>query len=308
MTRKPILLLIKGIAMGAADVVPGVSGGTIAFITGIYEELLSTIANINIGLLKTLKKEGVVSFWKAINGSFLMPLFAGIALSILSLAHAVTYAIDNYPLLVWGFFFGLIIASIIIIGKSISHWRLSAIVSLIIGAGIAFWITLLNPGQGSTQLWYIFLSGLLAICAMILPGISGAFILLLMGSYHLVLGAIKNFELITLVTFAAGCVTGLLSISKLLAWAFKNFNNLIISLLTGFLIGSLNKVWPWKQTISTRINSHGAEVPFIQSNVSPFNYQNLIGENQLIAVIGMALFGILLVLGLEYFGTKWSKK
>lgn len=308
MMKKSATLFLKGIAMGAADVVPGVSGGTIAFITGIYEELLSTIANINLDTLKALKTDGLKGFWKAINGSFLLPLMAGIAISIVSLAHVVTYAIEHHPLLVWGFFFGLIIASIIMIGKTIHKWNLTYVISLILGAGVAFWITLMQPSDGSAALWYVFLSGVLAICAMILPGISGAFILLLLGSYHAVLGAIKGFEVGTLIMFALGCITGLLSISKLLAWAFKHYHNIMISVLTGFLIGSLNKIWPWKETISTRINSHGEEVPFIQSNILPASYQESLGDNQLMGVIGMALLGMIIVLGLEFLGKKWSKK
>lgn len=294
--------------MGAADVVPGVSGGTIAFITGIYEELLATIASVNFNTLKSIKTEGIIGFWNKINGKFLLPLLSGIALSIISLAHAVTYALDNHPLLVWGFFFGLVIASTIIVGKSINKWNVKLIISLIIGAIFAFWITTLNPGEGSNQAWYIFISGVLAICAMILPGISGAFILLLLGSYNTILTAIKSLDVLVATIFAAGCITGLLSISRLLSWAFKNYHNIMISVLTGFLLGSLNKLWPWKQTISTRINSHGEVVPFIQENISPSNFETLVGTSQLIGVICLAIAGIILVLGLEFIGNKWNKK
>ena len=308
MIKKSATLLLKGIAMGAADVVPGVSGGTIAFITGIYEELLATIAGINLTTFKTLKTDGVKGFWKAINGNFLLPLICGIAISIVSLAHAVTYALENHPLLVWGFFFGLVVASTIVVGKTIKKWNFKLFVSLILGAAFAFWITTLNPGEGSSQSWYIFVSGVLAICAMILPGISGAFILLLLGSYNTILTAIKSLDVTTAAIFAIGCVTGLLSISKLLSWAFKHYHNLMISVLTGFLIGSLNKLWPWKNTISTRVNSHGEIVPFIQQNVSPLDFEILVNNNQLLGVISMAIGGVVLVLGLEFLGARWNKK
>lgn len=308
MIKKSATLLLKGIAMGAADVVPGVSGGTIAFITGIYEELLATIAGINLTTFKTLKTDGVKGFWKAINGNFLLPLIFGIAISIISLAHAVTYALENHPLLVWGFFFGLVVASTIVVGKTIKKWNFKLFVSLILGAAFAFWITTLNPGEGSSQSWYIFVSGVLAICAMILPGISGAFILLLLGSYNTILTAIKSLDVTTAAIFAIGCVTGLLSISKLLSWAFKHYHNLMISVLTGFLIGSLNKLWPWKNTISTRVNSHGEIVPFIQQNVSPLDFEILVNNNQLFGVISMAIGGVVLVLGLEFLGARWNKK
>lgn len=308
MIKKSATLLLKGIAMGAADVVPGVSGGTIAFITGIYEELLATIAGINLTTFKTLKTDGVKGFWKAINGNFLLPLICGIAISIVSLAHAVTYALENHPLLVWGFFFGLVVASTIVVGKTIKKWNFKLFVSLILGAAFAFWITTLNPGEGSSQSWYIFVSGVLAICAMILPGISGAFILLLLGSYNTILTAIKSLDVTTAAIFAIGCVTGLLSISKLLSWAFKHYHNLMISVLTGFLIGSLNKLWPWKNTISTRVNSHGEIVPFIQQNVSPLDFEILVNNNQLFGVISMAIGGVVLVLGLEFLGARWNKK
>jgi putative membrane protein len=309
MIKKSATLLLKGIAMGAADVVPGVSGGTIAFITGIYEELLATIAGINLNTFKSLKTDGLVGFWKAVNGKFLLPLLAGIAISIISLAHAVTYALANHPLLVWGFFFGLVIASAVLIGKTIKRWNFKLIFSLVLGAAFAFWITTLNPGAGSNQLWYVFISGVLAICAMILPGISGAFILLLLGSYNTVLTAIKSLDITVAAVFAAGCITGLLSISKLLSWAFKHYNNIMISVLTGFLIGSLNKLWPWKEILSTRVNSHGETVPFIQTNVSPIHFETVTNEpNQMLAVILMAIAGIVLVLGLEFIGTRWNKK
>jgi putative membrane protein len=296
-----ILLSLKGIAMGAADVVPGVSGGTIAFITGIYEELLETINSVNFSALKKLKSEGLKSFWKHINGNFILALFLGIGISIVSLAKLITYLLDHHSVLLWSFFFGLIISSIYLVGKTISKWDISKIVGLIIGTGISYYITILPPMENPDALWFVFLSGAIAICAMILPGISGSFILLLLGSYELILSAIKDMKLTIIGVFALGCLTGLLSFSKLLNWMFKKFHDLTIAILTGFLLGSLNKVWPWKETISTRINSHDKVVPFIQENVLPNNY---IGENQLVMAILMAIIGLSLILVLEKVASK----
>lgn len=296
-----ILLSLKGIAMGAADVVPGVSGGTIAFITGIYEELLETINSVNFSALKKLKSEGLKSFWKHINGNFLVALFLGIGISIVSLAKLITYLLEHHSILLWSFFFGLIISSIYLVGKTVKKWEFTKVLGLLIGAGIAYYITILPPMENPNALWYVFLSGAIAICAMILPGISGSFILLLLGSYEMVLSAIKDVKLAIIGVFAVGCITGLLSFSKLLNWMFKKYHDLTIAILTGFLVGSLNKIWPWKETISTRINSHGEAVPFIQENISPSNFN---GENNLILAILMAFVGLILIIGLEKFASK----
>ena len=294
--------------MGAADVVPGVSGGTIAFITGIYEELLHTIAHLNFTTFKKLFSEGFGSFWKAINGQFLLPLITGIGLSIISLAHVVTWAIKTHPLIVWAFFFGLIVASILLVGRQINKWNLFVVLALFIGAFFAYYITLLEPGNNETGLLYLFISGLVAICAMILPGISGAFILLLLGSYGEVLSAIKEFNLVKILVFASGCLIGLLSFSRLLSWAFKKQKNIIIAILTGFLVGSLNKVWPWKQVITTRINSHGEAVPLIEKNILPDMYAQLNGSPHLVGVIFAAIIGVILVLGIDALGRLWKTK
>ncbi|MDB4534548.1 DUF368 domain-containing protein [Vicingaceae bacterium] len=296
-----VFLSLKGIAMGAADVVPGVSGGTIAFITGIYEELLNTINSVNLDALKKLKTEGLKSFWKHINGNFIVALFLGIVISIASLAKLITYLMANEAVLLWAFFFGLIISSIYLVGKKIKKWDISKVIGLIIGTGFAFYITLLPPIENPNALWYVFLSGAIAICAMILPGISGSFILLLLGSYELVLTSIKDLKLTIIAVFASGCIVGLLSFSKLLSWMFKKYHDLTIAILTGFLIGSLNKIWPWKETISTRINSHGETVPFIQNNVFPSDFS---GDNQLIFAIIMALIGLGFILLLERVASK----
>jgi putative membrane protein len=296
-----LLISAKGIAMGAADVVPGVSGGTIAFITGIYEELLSTISSVNLDSLKVLKNEGLKGFWNHINGNFLVALLLGVGVSIASLAKLITYLLKNHDILLWSFFFGLIISSIYLVGKTIKKWDAKKIVTLIIGAAIAFYITILPPMENPGALWFVFLSGAIAICAMILPGISGSFILLLLGSYELVLSAIKDIKLTIIAVFGIGCVVGLLSFSKLLNWMFKKYHDLTIALLTGFLVGSLNKIWPWKITTSFRTNSHGEEVPFLQDNILPTNYN---GDSQLLLAILMAIIGLVLIVAMEKFAAK----
>ncbi|MDG2226834.1 MAG: DUF368 domain-containing protein [Flavobacteriales bacterium] len=298
-----LLLLLKGMAMGAADVVPGVSGGTIAFISGIYEELLDTINSVNLGALKTLKKEGVKAAWMSINGNFIVTLFLGIVISIASLAKLISYLLEAHPILIWSFFFGLVLASILYVGKQVKSWNAGAIISIIIGAGLAFWITILPPLSNSDELWFIFVSGMIAICAMILPGISGSFILLLMGSYQTVLGAVKDKDLLTIGVFMAGAVIGLLSFSRVLKWMFAKYHDFTIAILTGFLIGSLNKLWPWKETISTRVNSHGERVPFIQENILPADCV----DPPIIIALLFCVSGIAVILGMELVAKKRKK-
>ena len=303
-TKEYLSLSLKGMAMGAADIIPGVSGGTIAFISGIYEELIETINNVNFEAIKKLKNNGIKSFWTHINGNFLIALLTGIAISIISLAKVITHLLETHSQLLWGFFFGLIVASIYTVGKKVNKWDINNIISLIIGSSIAFYITILNPMQNPDALWFVFFSGSIAICAMILPGISGSFILLLLGSYEFILVAIKDFKLDVITIFGVGCITGLLAFSKLLNWLFKKYHDITIALLTGFLIGSLNKIWPWKETIKTRINSHGEIAPFIQNNVLPSNFE---GDSNIIEVILLSLIGLVLIYLLERFSIHNNK-
>ena len=248
-----LVLSLKGIAMGAADVVPGVSGGTIAFISGIYEELITSINNVNIGLLKTFYKDGFKAGWKQLNGSFLLALFLGIGLSILSLSKGLKWLLENEPVLLWSFFFGLVLASILFVGKQITKWNLWIIIGLIAGAFVAFYITTLPSLSSNDSYWFLFVAGALAICAMILPGISGAFILVLLGAYGPVLDALNNRDVKTLAIIGCGAIVGILSFSKLLKWLFKHYHNLTLAILTGFIFGSLNKIWPWKKSINHKI-------------------------------------------------------
>ena len=313
-TKDFVFLYLKGMAMGAADVVPGVSGGTIAFITGIYQELLDTIKGFNLSVFKTLKSEGIKATWKKTNATFLVVLFAGIFTSIISLAKGITFLLTTYPILLWAFFFGLIVASSLIIGKYIKEWNAKTIGMMILGAAVAFYITIAAPSQIPDGLIYIFISGCIAICAMILPGISGSFILLLLGAYATVLGSISGLvdglkaadvDLIVLYgtnisIFMLGCIVGIIAFSNFLSWMFKKAYSLTMALLTGFMIGSLNKVWPWKETCSYRENSHGKEVAFEQINMLPDNFEKLYGEpSQLWMAIGLCIFGFLVVFMME---------
>ena len=300
--KEYIVIGLKGMAMGSADVVPGVSGGTIAFISGIYEELLESISNINFKLLKTLKSEGIKAAWKQVNGSFLLALFIGIFISIISLAKTIKWLLENEPILLWSFFFGLVLASIIYIGKQISKWNTKAIIILIIGAFVAYYITTLNPlVTENSSLLFMFLAGSIAICAMILPGISGAFIMVLLGAYKPILSALNDRDYKTVATVFLGAIVGLLVFSKILKWMFTNYKNYTLAILTGFIVGSLNKIWPWKETLTWRINSHDLEVPFKQQSISPFSFD---GDPKLMFAIILAFVGFGLILLMEKLAVK----
>jgi len=305
-----LIITLKGLAMGAADVVPGVSGGTIAFISGIYEELITSINNINFGLLKTLRKDGVNAVWKQLNGNFLVALILGIGISILSLAKLIKSLLNTEPILLWSFFFGLVIASILFIGKEIKQWDWKAILGFTLAAVLAYYITTL-PGstENISSTWFMFIAGALAICAMILPGISGAFILVLLGAYEPVLAAIDGRDVKLIAIFAVGAIVGLLLFSKLLKWLFNNYKNLTFAILTGFILGSLNKIWPWKQVLTTRPNSHGEQVPFLEKSILPNTFENLgLGEPKLLFAIGLMVIGFLTIFIMEKLATGKDKK
>ena len=295
------IISLKGIAMGAADAVPGVSGGTIAFISGIYEELISTISNINISLFKTLFSKGIKSFWKDLNGNFIVSLMAGIIISFVSFMRLAKYLLENHPVLIWSFFFGLIIASIYFVGKQITKWNIASIIALIIGAVIAFYITTLPALATNDNPLFLFIAGAIAICAMILPGISGSFILIILGAYKTLSDALHDFDIKKIIIFFAGAIVGLLSFSHLLKWLFKHYHNITLALLTGFIFGSLNKVWPWKETLTWHTNSKGIKTPVLQESVSPFSFN---GENQIVLAITLMVVGFLTIFILEKLGSK----
>lgn len=294
----------KGLAMGAADVIPGVSGGTIAFISGIYEEFINSLKSFDVSLIKKLKNEGVAETWKHVNGNFLLSLFSGILISIVSLSKLIGYLLQNHAEILWSFFFGLIIASTYFIGKKIKQWNITSVLFLMVGIGIAYYITIAAPTETPESTWFIVLSGAIAICAMILPGISGSFILLLLGKYAFILNAVSTLNFKVIVSFALGCILGLITFSHVLSWMFRKYHDLTIALLTGFMIGSLNKVWPWKNTLLWATDHHGKQIAIKQISVLPNNYD---GNSQLLYCVFFALVGFALIILLEKLANSTSK-
>ena len=264
------VLMLKGMGMGAADVVPGVSGGTIAFIVGIYDELINSIKSINLESLKLFFSGKWATFWKKINGNFLFFLLAGIGISVFSLAKLITWLLVNQPILVWSFFFGLVLASTWFVSKDIKEWKnWKTWVAFVIGVVVAFYITVATPAETPSNLLFIFLCGAIAICAMILPGISGSFILVLLGKYFFIMDAVKTLDVVVIAVFGAGVCIGITSFSHILSYALAHFRNITLAGLTGFMLGSLNKVWPWKEVVETFVDSHGEVKPLIETNILP---------------------------------------
>lgn len=313
-----LIIAFKGVAMGAADVVPGVSGGTIAFISGIYEELIESIDKVNLGVFKVWKQQGFKAAWKSINGSFLLALFSGIAISILSLAKLIKWLLHNEPILLWSFFFGLVLASILYIAKQIKGWSPKIILAIIATSVLSYFITLAEPFASPDSSLYLLFCGFIAIIAMILPGVSGAFILLILGAYQTAIDTINNLRdglltgnmelfkdaFLKFVLLAIGAVVGLKVFSKALNWMFKHQKNLTLAILTGFMIGSLNKIWPWKKILKTRINSEGQEVTLLDQSILPSSYQ---GDNQIVMALVFVVIGFATILILERLGNQKNK-
>ena len=294
-----IILILKGMGMGAADVVPGVSGGTIAFITGIYEELINSIKSINLNAIKLFFTGKFEEFWKAINGTFLISVFIGIGISIFSLAKGLEYLLNHFPILVWSFFFGLIVASAIYVARTIEKWNFGTITAGIVGIVVAYFITIISPSEANTSYLFIFIAGSIAICAMILPGISGSFILVLLGMYKFILEAVGNLELAIILTFMAGAVIGIIAFSNVLSWLLKKYHNITIAILAGFMVGSLNKVWPWKEVTETFIDRHGEIKTLAEVNITPGTFEQITGNNAfiweavLLVIVGFALIFVI---------------
>jgi putative membrane protein len=295
-------------AMGAADVVPGVSGGTIAFITGIYDEFLDALKNCTPAALLVWKKNGFMAMWDHINGSFLLALFGGILVSLKTFAGLITYALKAHPVLVWSFFFGLILASVVLLIKHIKRWRWQECSALCFGAAVVVVISLASPTQLPGYWWILFLGGFVAICAMILPGISGSFLLLLVGLYPVFLNAINNLEWILLLSFGAGAICGLMSFSRVLSWLLHHYHQLTVATLIGFLIGSLNVTWPWKEPIDTIINQHGETLVIQSVNVLPGQFALVTGSSpETVLAVLCAILGVGLVLATEFLATRLGK-
>lgn len=300
------LLMIRGIAMGAADVVPGVSGGTIAFITGIYDELLHSLGRCGPGSLVVLFRQGIPAFWRHINGNFLLAVFGGILLSVKTFASIISFCLENYPVLVWAFFTGLIAASVVLLLKTQTSWRWRDWGACLLGAIFVIAISVAKPAHLPGEWWIVFLGGFVAICAMILPGISGSFILLLAGLYPVVLNAVNDMEFGLLASFMGGCICGLLVFSRFLSWLLDNYHQTTLAVLIGFLIGSLNVTWPWKVAAENVAGDEFASA--VQMNVSPFSYEDFTGlDPQVALVFASAIVGLLLVLSIELLAVKFSK-
>lgn len=316
--NRPILNALKGLAMGMAEVVPGVSGGTIAFITGIYERLILDIKKVTTFPLGIWRKDGFKAFWQYIDGSFLVTLLAGMVSGILVGVLGITYLLEHYPSLIWAFFFGLIIASAIYVGRQIKEWTISEYLTLVIGIASAYYITIISPVQGTDNLIFVLFSGMIAVCALILPGISGSFILLLLGMYSIVLQSARSVissqdsqALILILTFVIGCTIGLALFANVLNYLFKRFHYPTLALLTGFMIGSLNRIWPWRNPILWLDKQNGEYVTIIppgadlhayeivkEMNVSPNNYE---GTAYTFGVIICFLIGLLIVFALDKY-------
>jgi len=281
--------------MGAADVVPGVSGGTIAFITGIYEELVNSIKSINPSAVRLLVTGRWASFWKHVNGNFLLSVFAGIAVSVITLAHVLEYLLEQHPVLIWSFFFGLILASSWIVARKVGKWDYPKVVALAGGIGAAFYITSVTPATTTDAVWFVFMAGALASCAMILPGISGSFILLLLGKYLFALRAVNERIILDLLILGSGAVIGLILFSNLLSWLLRKYHDVTVAVLVGFMIGSLNKIWPWKETLET-IVVDGEVRPLLEKNVVPSVSS---ADDRFWIALLMAAAGILAILLIE---------
>ena len=296
-----LIITLTGIARGAADVVPGVSGGTIAFITGIYKELIGTISGVDLSLMKVWKAKGFKAMWKQLNGSFILALLSGILISIFSLMQLMNYLLEEHPVLIWSFFFGLILASIWFVAKQIPKWNFKVVLALVIGAALAFYIISLPPlGNTITSNWFLFMAGAIAVCAMILPGISGAFILVLLGVYKTITEAAHNFDFKTLAIVAVGAVFGLLSFSKILKWLFDHHSTTTLAVLTGFIAGSLNKIWPWKNVLESA--EFGEKIVVLrEASVLPGNFE---GNPQLFPAVILMFSGFIIILILERIATQ----
>ncbi len=304
-----IVLALKGCAMGMADVVPGVSGGTIAFISGIYEELLDSIRSVDATALRLLLRFRLAEFWRHINGRFLLPVLLGIAVAIFSLARLMTYLLRDHPIAIWSFFFGLIVASALLVARQIGRWYWRTVLAFAVGAAAAWWITVATPAETPDDWWFVMLSGAIAICAMILPGISGAFILLLLGKYQYIMHAVGEFDIPVIAVFVIGAAAGIISFSHLLSWLLKHWHDVTVAVLMGFMVGSLNKVWPWKETVETYLDSHGVAQPLVQNNIAPGTFEQLTGQpSLLVQAILLGIVGFLVIYGIELVARMIVKK
>ena len=293
---------LKGFAMGTANVIPGVSGGTIALITGIFERLIDSLKSFNVHALKLILKRDFKAFVKHTDLQFLSVVLLGMMASIFSVEKLLSYLFDNFPVFIWSYFFGLIIASIWLVGKTITQYNFAVVLSLVLGAAFAASITILSPAVENDSFFYLVLCGVVAVCSMILPGISGSFVLVLMGNYELVLRSITELNIVNLAAIGLGCAIGLPAFSHLLSWLYKKFKNQTIAALTGFILGSLAVIWPWKNSFDSArniipINDFGA----LLIDTKVFAYERILPniDGQFFAAIVIAILGFLSIYILE---------
>lgn len=313
-----LLVTVKGICMGAADVIPGVSGGTIAFMTGIYEELVGSINSINTTAVKLLFTGKIRQFWKHINGNFLLALVAGIAVSILSLAKLMQYLLNFHPIQTWAFFFGLIVASSIFILRGIKGWKFKDFLQLVFGIVLGVVVCTLSPTETPDGLWFIFICGAIAICAMILPGISGSFILLVLGKYEYMMSVLADIvsgkgevmDFITVVVFIVGALVGIIAFAKFLHWLLKHYHRETLLVMAGFIIGSLVKVWPWSNMPDIICSQFEEALPLMESRA--FDEMIVLYGGQVDmhvwGAVAFAVVGLVLVVGIEVASNLIRKK
>ena len=302
--KHSLLLYLKGMAMGAVDVVPGFSGGTVALILGIYDRLLVSLAALPQALLLFVRGR-IRDAWEACNATFLLLVMLGILTSVFTLAKAISYLMAAEPVLLWSFFFGLVLVSVWLVAREVGQWRWPCLLGFAVGLAGAIWVTTAAPMQLQADPLTLFLAGAIAISAMILPGVSGSFMLVLMGLYPVVLGAVKNLDFAILVVFGAGCLIGMMSFAKLLSWLLSRLRDLTLAFLAGVILGSLGKVWPWKHTLSWQTNSRGESFPLLQENLLPERFALVTGQDpQLLLAVSLSMLAIVLVLGIEWYGRR----
>ena len=297
-------IAVIGLLMGAAEVVPGVSGGTIAFISGIYERLLLALRQLTPALVLVLRREGLATLWRQIDGQFLLLLFAGMVVSIVVFASGISYLMQHQPIALWAFFCGLVIASTWVMSRQMTSFGLNLLLLVCIGAVTGIVITGVVPIALPPTPLFLFLGGALAVCAWILPGISGSFILLILGLYGIVIEAIKTLDLMVLGIVASGCAFGLVCFAQVLTRLFKHAKDGTLAVLTGFMLGSLVKLWPWKETLAYQLGADGHNIPLVQEPVLPATYVLLTGTDPQIELALMAMVaGCIAVIMLDWLAT-----
>lgn len=296
-----IILALKGMAMGAANVIPGVSGGTMALITGIFERLINAIKSFNLKAIKLLFKFKIKEFAAHTDLYFLIAIFSGIAVAIITLAKLFDFLFNNYPVYIWAYFFGLVLASVYFVGKTVTKWSAASVISFIIGTSIAILISIMNPASQNDGFIYLMLCGVVAMCSMILPGLSGSFVLILMGNYQLVMiNAINERNFQVLIPVVIGAAGGLLAFSHILSWVFKRFRNQTIALLTGFILGSLSILWPWQNAVHLKDNA--GELILKKGEPIVEQYEKFIPEvlnTEVVIAFVIALIGIISIALIE---------